>query len=51
MIREIKQNNFNKTQINAFANLWNDYSNGNASSQLANFITRTDDKEKKQALI
>ncbi|GAA0430293.1 teichoic acid glycerol-phosphate primase [Virgibacillus salarius] len=51
IIREIKQNNFNKTQINAFANLWNDYSNGNASLQLANFITRTDGKEKKQALI
>ncbi|MBY7144669.1 CDP-glycerol glycerophosphotransferase family protein [Virgibacillus sp. NKC19-3] len=53
IIQVIKEDDFDRNQINAFAAEWNEYSDGNSSIRLARFLTGTEEeeKEREEALI
>ncbi|MFB4474457.1 CDP-glycerol glycerophosphotransferase family protein [Oceanobacillus caeni] len=48
IIRTIKEDDFDLGQVRAFSDEWNEYSTGNASMNLARFITGVEEEEKER---
>ncbi|MHA6250845.1 CDP-glycerol glycerophosphotransferase family protein [Oceanobacillus sp. CAU 1775] len=51
LINVIQQEAFEFDRLRTFKNQWNEYSDGNSSLKLAQFITKTDEKSKKAILV